>query len=127
MKTYARKFVFLLQVPCGGALPENVKCKKADTSVCKENQCGQHQVFKCNVDYGLKCVHADQPRRNGKKCVCCDWKVKFLCPAGKNCYSMQENAHSCSCCMVCFIGDIYNSSCVRSTSSCHTMPSTYEK
>ena len=63
-------------------MPKKIKCKKADNSVCKANGCGVKQVFECNVDYGLKCLHADQPVRNGEQCMCCDWKVKFLCPEG---------------------------------------------
>ena len=71
------------QVPCGGELPLDVECVVADDSVCAEYGCDQNQNSVCSVEIGLACTHANQPQSNGNDCKCCDYKVRFLCSAGK--------------------------------------------
>ena len=80
--------ILFLQVPCGGVLPLKVKCLKdpaAKKQRCKAKRCDRKQVFECNVEFGLKCIHAKQPTIKKHQCQCCNWKVKFLCPPGGCC------------------------------------------
>merc|ERR1712113_186074 len=70
-------------VPCGGELPLKAQCKldPQGKQPCKARKCNKKQVFKCNVQFGLKCMHAKQRKIGKYQCQCCNRKIRFMCPA----------------------------------------------
>ena len=73
----------LFQKLCGGEEPLAAQCKFRNTKSCRARGCSTGQKTVCSVKDGSMCRNNQQAIKGGKRCMCCDYTVRFLCPADK--------------------------------------------
>jgi hypothetical protein len=69
-------------------MPIAVQCKLHNTQSCSARGCSKGQKTVCSVQDGSVCVNSQQAIKGGRRCMCCDYTVRFLCPADKKTHDM---------------------------------------